>query len=483
MRVLVANPPWPGKGYGARSDVRWPHKRKDKFLEYPIYLSYVVALLEKEGIEVIFIDAIFDELSIEGFAAEVKRHMPGMVILECSTPSFDYDLQTAKLIKATLPEAKTVLVGSHVTVFHKEIMEAHLYVDVICRGEFEMTVLDLAKSEGEPDHVSSVPGITYRKKGDIVANEDRPLIENLDALPFPARHIIKTENYRQGTFSGKKSTTMITSRGCPYHCTFCLWPGTLYGHQYRKRSVGSVVDEIEHVVKDHGVDEIYFDDDCWALDRERAIAICREICERDLKIRWIVQIRADALTEELIKEMKRAGCCYLRIGVESGSQKMLDLMKKKTTLEVIEKAFRLARSAHIKTQAFFLLGLPGEDEESVNQTIAFAKKIRPDSAQFAIAIPHPGTRLYEECLKDGWLEFKKWEDFCSTNCLIGTDTFSRQQVDGARIKAYRRFYYRPSFVAKTLVGIRSFGEARSIWKSAQSIGERLRYFKKSARKI
>jgi len=479
MKVVVANPPWPGTGYGARSDVRWPHKRKDKFLEYPIYLSYVIAVLEKAGIEVEFIDAVYDELSIEAFAEEVKKRGPAMVVLECSTPSINYDLESAKQTKQALPGVLTVLVGSHVTVFHQEIMEEMAHVDVICRGEFEMTILDLARSDGGPEAFENIPGTTYRKNGDIIANEDRPLIEDLNALPFPARHIIRTDHYRQGTFSGTKSTTMITSRGCPHHCTFCLWPGTLYGHGYRKRSVENVVDEISHVVKDHGVDEIYFDDDCWAMDKKRGLEICRQICERKLDIRWIVQIRADTLNEELLKAMKKAGCCYLRIGVESGSQRMLDLMKKKVDLPVVEEAFRLARSARIKTQAFFLLGLPGETDESVDETIRFAKKIRPDSAQFAIAMPHPGTELYDECLKKGWLEFKDWEDFSSTHSLINTETFSKKKVEEARIKAYRRFYYRPSFVIKTFFGIRSFGEALSIWKSARSISERLTFFKSS----
>jgi radical SAM superfamily enzyme YgiQ (UPF0313 family) len=480
MKVLVANPPWPGTGFGARSDVRWPHKRKDKFLEYPIYLSYVVALLDREGIDVVFIDAVYQELSVKAFADEVKKHGPGMVVLECSTPSIDHDLETAGQVKKSMPGVLTVLVGSHATVFHHDMMEDHPEIDVICRGEFDMTVLDLAKSGGSPDALRGIPGITYRKGGDIIANEDRALIEDLDALPFPARHIIKTDDYRQGTFSGAKSTTMITSRGCPYQCTFCLWPRTLYGHSYRKRSVKNVVDEIEHVVRDLGVDEIYFDDDCWALDKKRAIEICRDIRARRLRIRWIVQIRADALSAELLSEMKKSGCCYLRIGVESGSQRMLDVMKKSTDLRAVEEAFRMARSAGIKTQAFFLLGLPGENDESVDETIRFAKMIKPDSAQFAIAIPHPGTELYDECMKHGWLRFNGWEDFSSTRCLIETGSFSGKQIEEARIKAYRRFYYRPSFVAKTLFGIKSFGEARSVWKSARSIGERLNFFKKSA---
>ncbi len=481
MRVLVTNPPWPGPGYGARSDVRWPHKRSDKYLEYPIYLAYIVAVLEKAGFEVEFLDAVLEELSINDFAEKVKEINPEMVVIECSTPSIEYDLSSAKAIKKILKKAFVVLVGSHPTFFHKEIISENEAIDVICRGEFDFTVRDVALVLSQQGDLRGVKGVTYRDGGSIHVNEDRPLIQNLDELPFPARHIVKSKHYRQGTFAGKHCTAMVSSRGCPYHCTYCLWPGTLYGHRVRARSPLNVVEEIEEVVRDYHIDEIYFDDDSLALDRKRMLEICRLIRERHLKVEWISQCRADSMDEEVVESMKQAGCRYIRFGVESGSQRMLQAMKKGVTLDKIKRAFDLCRRMGIKTQAFFLFGIPGETEDSIRETIEFAKELRPDSAQFAVVIPHPGTELYRICQDNGWLRYNSWEDFSAGNCLIETEHLSRREIERARIQAYREFYFRPSYIFRTAFKLRNLGDTKSVIKSAASIIDRIGYFKERSR--
>ncbi|GAG82889.1 unnamed protein product, partial [marine sediment metagenome] len=282
MKVLVTNPPWPGPGYGARSDVRWPHKRSDKFIEYPIYLAYVVAVLEKAGIEVEFIDAVVEEMSISDFADAAAKTNPDMVVIECSTPSIKYDLLTAKSLKERMSDVFTVLIGSHPTFFHREIMRDNPQVDAICKGEFDLIVRDLAVAFSNGDKLDKVKGITYRDGQGVQENEDRPLIKNVDELPFPARHIVKSEYYRQGTFTGKRCTTMVSSRGCPHRCTYCLWPKTLYGNRFRARSAENVVAEIEQVVKDFHIDEIYFDDDSLALNRARMLRICQLINQKGI---------------------------------------------------------------------------------------------------------------------------------------------------------------------------------------------------------
>ncbi len=477
MKVLVTNPPWPGPGFGARSDVRWPHKRSDKFIEYPIYLAYVVAVLEKAGIEVKFIDAVVEELSIPDFADAAAKINPDMVVIECSTPSIEYDLLTAKSLKERMNDVFIVLVGSHATFFHREIMKENGFVDATCRGEFDLVIKDLAAALSNGGKLDEVKGITYRDREGIQVNQDRPLIQNLDKLPFPARDIVKSEHYRQGTFTGKHCTTIVSSRGCPHRCTYCLWPRTLYGRRFRARSSESVVDEIEEVVEKYCVDEIYFDDDSLALNRRRILEICRLINERNIQVKWIPQCRVDNMDEKVLRAMKNAGCHYIRFGVESGSQKMLDVMKKGTTLARIENAFKLCRKTGIKTQAFFLFGIPGETQATIRETIEFAKKIKPDSAQFAIVIPHPGTELYAVCKKNGWLKHKNWEDFSSCNSLIETPEMSREDVEKARIRAYRQFYFRPSYILRTIFKIRSFKDLRAVVKSASSIIKRMSFFK------
>ena len=480
MRVLVTNPPWPGPGYGARSDVRWPHKRSDKFIEYPIYLAYVVAVLEKAGIEVEFVDAVVEEMSIPDFTAAAAKINPDMVVIECSTPSIEYDLLTAKSLKERMNNVFIVLIGSHPTFFHREVMKENPQVDAICRGEFDLTVKDLAVALSNGHKLDRVKGITYRDGRGVQENEDRPLIMNVDELPFPARHIVKGDHYRQGTFTGKHCTTVVSSRGCPHRCTYCLWPRTLYGSRFRARSAENVVAEVEQLIRDFHIDEIYFDDDSLALNRARILRICQLINQRGIKIKWIPQCRVDSMDEEILSAMKRAGCHYIRFGVESGSQRMLDIMRKGTTLAQIERAFDLCRKVGIKTQAFFLFGIPGETRQTIRETIEFAQKLEPDSAQFAVVIPHPGTDLYQICQREGWLRYDSWEDFSACNSLIETPELSRQDVEKARVRAYRKFYFRPAYILRTALKIHSWHEFRAVAKSAGSIVDRISFFSRSS---
>ncbi len=477
MKVLITNPPWPGPGYGARSDVRWPHKRSDKFIEYPIYLAYLVAIVRQCGYQVEFLDAILQELGIEEFARAVAKIAPEVVVLECSTPSIGYDLAAAAAVKRLSPRTRTILVGSHPSVYAEEIMAENPSVDGICRGEYDYTVRDLVRALAEGKDWSGVSGLAWRENGAVKVNPDRPLIENLDELPFPARDLVKSRFYRQGTFRGRNPTTVVTSRGCPHQCVYCLWPSTLYGHRFRPRSAVNVVDELEEAVKKYGVDEVYFDDDSMALNKERMLEICRLIDERGIEFEWIAQCRVDTMDEEVMTAMKKAGCRYIRFGVESGSLKMLETIKKRITTDQVLEAFRLARKLGIRTQAFFLFGVPGETQETIGETIEFAKRIKPDSAQFAVVIPHPGTKLFIESREKGYLRYNDWEDFSACRGMIETPELSLEEVEEARVRAYKEFYFRPSYVAQTLLSIKSWDDLKSVVKSARSIVSRIGFFK------
>jgi len=251
----------------------------------------------------------------------------------------------------------------------------------------------------------------------------------------------------------------------------------MYGRKFRARSPGNVVDEVEHVVDDYGVDEIYFDDDCLTLDKKRLIRICGEIRKRGIDVNWMCQSRVDNVDQELLREMKRVGCHYIKYGVESGSQEMLNAMKKGITLEEVRRAFKLSKKVGIKTQAFFLFGLPWDTHQTIRQTIEFAKELKPDSAQFAIVVPHPGTELYDICLKEGWLRFESWEDFDCRKALIETENLLARDVEKYRIDAYREFYFRPSYILKTVLKMWNYKEAKRILRSARSVIERLSYYK------
>ncbi len=483
MRVLIANPPWPGPGYGARSDVRWPHKRSDKYIEYPIYLAYTAAVVEEAGFEVSFIDAIMDELDIGEFARQVGDLKPRLALIETSTPSIEFDLETAAAIKEMSPGTFVALLGSHVTYFDLETLAENPTVDAVIRGEFEYTAADLARALDGGGDLSGVLGLTYRDaQGDPRRNPDRPLFEPLDAMPFPARHIVKGGDYRAGIYSGGHPTAMVSSRGCPYRCTFCLWPDTMYGHKFRARSAKNVVDEIEEAVRTYGHDEIYFDDDTFTIDRQRVLDICDLIIERGLEkeVEWIAQCRVDTVDREMLEAMKAANCGYILYGVESGSPEMLKRMKKGITLEKVRHAFELTRQVGIKTQAFFLFGIPGETQETIRETIEFAKELNASSTQFAVAIPHPGTALYEECKANGWLTSENWADYTAESSLIETPWLTAAEVEQARIRAYREYYYRPQYIVGEALKVRRLADIKRLARGAGSVRSRIRFFNQAA---
>jgi anaerobic magnesium-protoporphyrin IX monomethyl ester cyclase len=476
MRVTVANPPWPGEGFGARSDVRWPHKRKDKYIEYPIYLAYTVAVLEEAGLDPSFIDAIMDELDIASFAQRVVELDPALLVMECSTPSIRHDLETAAAVKKALPGIKVALLGSHSTFFHQEILRENPAVDAIVRGEFEITVRELARAMEQGSDWSAVEGLSYRNGEDIVVNADRPLIEDLDRIPFPARHIVKSIGYRAAIYSGEKCTAVVSSRGCPFQCTFCVWPNTLYGHGFRARSATNVVNEMEEIEKKYGIDEIYFDDDTFTVDRQRVLDICRMVRERNLHLSWICQARVDTVDREVLQAMKEAGCHYILFGIESGSPEMLAIMKKRITLDKAREAIRLCNEVGIKTQAFFLFGIPGETKETIQQSIEFAKELGASTVQFAVAIPQPGSPLYQQCVENGWLIYKDWEDFAACQAMVETPQLTREETEKARVRAYREYYFRPQFIVREALRIRHPRDVKRLIRGARSVLARLSFF-------
>ncbi len=484
MKVLVANPPWPGPGYGARSDVRWPHKRVDKYIEYPIYLSYAVAVVEEAGFEVAFIDAIMDELSIDEFAQRVHELGADLLCMETSTPSIGFDLETAAAVKRLSPQTFVALLGSHPTFFDRQMIDENPVVDAVVRGEFEYTCADLAKALANGGDLSLVLGLTYRDEdGTAHRNPERPHFEPLDDMPFPARHIVQGEGYRAGIYSGGYPTAMVSSRGCPFHCTFCLWPEMLYGHKFRARSAENVVAEIEQAVRVYGHDEIYFDDDTFSVDRQRVLDICRLIQEKGLhkEVEWIAQCRVDTVAREVLEAMKAANCGYILFGVESGSPAMLKKMKKGITVDKVRQAFALTKSVGIKTQAFFLFGMPGETQDTIRETIEFAKELSASSTQFAVAIPHPGTALYRECKENGWLTSEDWADYTSEASLIETPWLTAKEVEAARVRAYREYYYRPRFILSEALKVRRVADIRRLARGANSVRGRIRFFREAAK--
>jgi len=478
MKFVIANPPWPGEGYGTRSNIRWPHRRGDKVLTFPIYLAYATAILKSKKLDAIGIDAIEKEWDTTRFVEEIKKINPKIVFLEISTPSIYHDLETAELIKKET-NLLVALMGPHATYFHKELVENNSFIDFCIRNEFEYTIRDLCLAIKNNSPLGNILGITYRKENKVIINKSRPLIENLDEIPFPDRDDFKLENYQQAFYGGKKTALVISSRGCPYQCTFCLWPDTLYGHKYRERSAKNMVNEIELLVNNYGVDEIYFDDDSFTINKKHITDFCNEINSRNIKIPWLCMGRVNNVDGETLNLMKESGCKEIFYGFESGSQEILDHSCKNITLEQIKNAVKLTQKAGICAGGSFVFGLPKESMKTVRETIRFAKKLGANYVQFTLAAPFPGTKLYEEAKSKNLLKLNSWEDLDGTKGpIIESEFLNKNQMSGIIRKAYLSYYTSPRIIIQNLKTISDWNSFRKVMRGAFSVLSRIFYYKK-----
>jgi radical SAM superfamily enzyme YgiQ (UPF0313 family) len=426
-------------------------------------LGYLGAVLEEEGHHVQLWDGAVEETSLTTLLDEERFELVGI----SSTTPLIHDAWEAAL-EARRREAITILGGPHPTLLPAESLE-HPDVDMVVRGEAEDTIIEimngLEKDRGSLDPATGIRrftsaawfhigGLSFRDaKGEIIHNDPRRPREDLDSLPFPAHHLYKIERYTNlqpltdGLDPEARAYTIITSRGCPYQCIYCSKAVT--GNRWRPRSAQNVVAEWRKLVVDLNATELGVTDDVMTLDVKRAKAICRMLIEEELNtVPWITihGIRADNTDLELFQLMKRAGCKRVGFGVESGNQRVLDTMKKNQTIKDVRQAFHNAREAGLQTIGFFIFGLPGENEDTMEDTIKLALELDPDLANFMIAAPFPGTELYQMIQKEGHLFSHDWRDFAihddKTRFEIGD--VKAELVERKWHEAYRRFYLRPS---------------------------------------
>jgi radical SAM superfamily enzyme YgiQ (UPF0313 family) len=328
-------------------------------------------------------------------------------------------------------------------------------------GEGEETITELVEKYKSKD-LSDVKGIAYKKNKRVVVNPPRPLIKNLDSIPFPAHHLLKMDRYSHPLMRGRKIMSVLTSRGCPYNCTFCT--KNIFGSTFRARSAENVLEEIELLVKNYGVNEINIIDDNFNVDRKRTMEICKGIIDRGLKIKWSTPngIRADTVDRELIQIMKRSGCYSLSFGIESGSPRIVQSINKNIKLGVIREVFKICRDEGIETVAFFIIGLPGETAEDIQMTIDFAKEIQPDVADFHMLIPLPGTPIYDYLKQNNLLLETDWSKYSfHIEPVFRTNELSKQEIAEWYHRAYKEFYTDPKYIINriskmtTMSGIRN----------------------------
>jgi radical SAM superfamily enzyme YgiQ (UPF0313 family) len=408
-----------------------------------IGLGYLAAVLEKNQYQVDVIDCQVLKLSLEDFRSEISKRQPNIVGVTSSTLSYKTALKLIKIAKEACPNCITVAGGPHVTFWDDKALQECPELDIVVRKEGENTLLELVQRIEAGKSYADVVGTTCRKDGKIVKNPDRPYIEDLDSLPFPARHLWPMERFREY----EDILYLETSRGCVYWCEFCSTV-RMHGRKYRMRSPKSVVDELEFLHKTYNINKFTFCDDAFTVDPSRTVALCNEILKRGLKIEWNCGTRVDMLTKELLAKMKEAGCVTVWFGVESGTQQVLDAMKKGITPELTMKVFGWIRELGMKPVPNVLFGFPGETKESAWKSIKFVEKIAPDDVSiYNIATPYPGTPLYDMVKEKGWLRVTDFDLYDNTTTpIFETPWLSMKDLGKLREGAFHHFYLRREYL-------------------------------------
>jgi anaerobic magnesium-protoporphyrin IX monomethyl ester cyclase len=419
----------------------------------PLGLGYLAAVLEKNQYKVDIIDCQVMKLTHEDFRIEISKRQPGIVGITSTTRTYNSGLQIARIAKRAHPNCLTVFGGPHITFWDDNALEECPELDIVVRKEGEYTLLELVQRIEKDEDYSDVIGTTCRKNGKIIKNPDRPYIENLDELPFPARHLWPLEQIRRV----EDIFYLTTSRGCVYWCEFCA-AVRMFGRRYRMRSPKNVVDEIEFLCKTYGARTFTFCDDAFTVEQTRTAELCRQIKERGLDIIWNCGTRVDMITKELLLKMQAAGCVSVWFGVESGSQHVLNEMKKGISTEQTKRAIGWVRELGLKPVPNVLIGFPGETEESAWRTIRFAEKISPDDiSMFNIATPLPGTPMFDFVKANDWVRIFDFTLYDCATPIFETPTLSMNQLAKLYQMAFQSFYFRPTYIPRMFTKGATYG--------------------------
>jgi len=443
MKTLFLQPP-SFDGFDGGAGSRYQAKREIKSFWYPTWLAQPAAMVDGSRL----IDAPPARMGIEPILQDVKSR--DLVVMHTSTPSFASDVKVAQMLKDANPNLKIGMVGAKVAVQPDESMAKGGPIDFVARNEFDFTIKEIA--EGKP--LAEVDGITWRNAdGEIIANKDRAMIEDMDSLPF-VTEVYKRDLNINDYFIGYLKHPYIsiyTGRGCKSRCTFCLWPQTVGGHRYRTRSPEHVAAEIR-LAKQYfpEVQEFMFDDDTFTDDLPRAEAIAREMGK--LGVTWSCNAKAN-VPYGTLKVMKENGLRLLLVGYESGNQQILHNIKKGMRVEVAKEFTKNCHKLGIKIHGTFIVGLPGETKETIQETIAFAKEINPHTLQVSLAAPYPGTALHKQATENGWLNVDAAELIDENGVQIAPLHYlhlSHTEIFESVEEFYRKFYFRGSKIASIL---------------------------------
>lgn len=457
-RILLIYPPSPVLN---RED-RCQQPTKDLIVIPPLPptdLMYLAAVAEKAGLE-----AKINDYSQNGdYEADLKEFNPDYLVVNIATPTLEHDLDAVKKAKEICPNVITIAKGAAFLTLADRIIKEHNELDFGILGEAENTLKKIL--EGKPK--AEILGLYYKENDEVKFTGNRPFIEDLDSLPFPARHLVDNNIYRRPD-NNKVQATIKVSRGCPFHCFFCL-ATPVSGAKVRRRSPENIVAEIKECVEKYNIKNFLFWSDIFNIDKDWTMKLCQAIIDSGLKITWSANTRADTADLEMAEMMYKSGCRLVSIGVESGSQYMLEKMGKKITLNDVRRTVKVFKKAKIRIYNYFVIGLPWETEETVEETIKFAIELNSDFISFYTATPLPGSRFYDYALEHNLFDKETSFENAYYYPAVNTHNLSRERVFELHKSAIKRFYLRPLYILKMLSRIRSFAEIKNYFIAGMNV--------------
>lgn len=425
----------------------------------PSDLMYLASVSEKAGLE-----AVIRDYSQGGsFESDLLEIKPDYLLLNAATPTLESDLAVCETAKKILPNITTIAKGAVFLTRAFDIMYAHKNLDIAIIGEAEKTLEEIVSEKSCPE----ILGIYYRDDFMVKFTGARPFIQNLDEIPFPARHLVDNNIFRRPD-NNKVQAVIKVSRGCPYHCFFCL-ATPVAGAKVRRRSAENIIDEIKECVEKYGITNFLFWSDIFNADRNWTIDLCQKIIDSGLDITWSANTRADTADEEMAEIMYKSGCRLVSIGVESGSQEMLDKIGKRITLDDVRLTVKIFKKYGIRIYNYFVIGLPWETEETAEDTIDFAIELDSDFISFYTAVPLPGTKFFEYAKENKLLDDETSYESAYFYPSVNTHYLTKERVFELHKTAIKRFYLRPNYILKMLFRIKSFEEFKNYFKAGLNV--------------
>lgn len=424
-------------------------KNITSFMYPPMGLISLAAYLQQEGHKVYLRDNNVEDNPIETILKIIKFESPRIVGIGAMTVNVNRAFSLAKTIKSFSKEVIVILGGVHPTVEPNQTIE-NPYVDFIVRGEGEATMAELVKAiENKETNFEKIPGIGFKKNNQVILTQPRELIKDISLLPIPAYTLLNIKKYRAPYTSRTPFMIMTRSRGCPFQCTFC-GVSKMFGQKYRVQNPERSIKEVDYMVNQLRVKEIGFKDSEFTLNPENVQEFCDLLIKRKYNLTWNCNGRVNHASYPLLNKMKQAGCTSITYGVESGDQGILDNMKKQITIEQIKEAIKISKQVGLKVINNFMIGNPGDTEETIKKTIDFAKELNSDYAYFGFTTPFPGTELREQAIKNNWLLDKRTDVVKYEDCIMNATSIPTPKLKTYLDKAYLSFYFRPSYIIKRL---------------------------------